>query len=331
MKEKAMTNNRSAAGSFFMKYWLLILTIAIAVCFGIPQPMFFRVDNLLNILSSACLTGIAGIGVTCVMATGEMDFSAGTSLTMGALIMAKVVSTGFIRNYYLAILFTLACLIAFGLLNAFLHIKVGMPSCIATMGSSYLVKGILKGLTNGSSIYGVAGGNCNKLFTFLGQGYLFGVIPMPLVVLIIISIIMMFYTERTRSGKYLYAVGSNPTASRFIGIDDRKQKLKGFVLCAVLCGIAGILQGSMVNGASPTLGDSMMLNAITVLMLGATFLKIGVYNVPGTIVGAVLLAIISNALTMWGVQSYVNDFVQAAILFAAVSTVAILRRRISKS
>lgn len=314
---------------FLARYWLAFMFIVLLVVFGVLEPSFFKTTNLLNIFSSACLTAIAGIGMTCIMSSGEMDFAAGTELSLGAASMAWIMTETPIKNYFIALFITFCLLAFFGLLNAFLHVKVGIPAFIATLGTSYIFRGLIKGFVSVGSINGVEKGG-RKIFTFLGQKYVAGIIPMPVVVLLIISVVMMIYTERTRSGRFLYAVGSNKAACKYIGIDADKEKIKGFLLCAFFCGFAGIVQGSMLNGCTATMGDAMLTQGLTVLMLGASFFKLGVYNIPGTIVASLLLSMISNGMTMTNVSNSGRDFIQAVILLFAVTLVTWLRRRINK-
>lgn len=328
LKKQLVIKNKYS--SFLAKYWLLLFAILVAICFGLIENRFFKFTNLLNILSSACISAIAGIGLTCIMSVGEMDFAAGTEMSLGCVLMVWLLKNTPLNNYYITMVAALLIMVLVGLVNALLHIKVGMPAFIATMGTSYLMNGINKALTGGKSMLGV-GSALAPQFNYIGQGYLFGIIPMPLTILIIIGTVVLIYTERTRSGKHLYAVGSNPEACKYMGINANKEKIKGFVLCSVLCGFAGILQGSMVNGATASIGDSSMISSITVLMLGATFIKMGVFNVPGTIVGAILMAIVNNGLTMVGADSYIKSLVQGVILFGAVTVVVILKKRLSKS
>ena len=322
--EKIARQAKNQGAYLFHKYGLILLTVGITLFFGIIQKNFFTLRNLLNILSSACLTSIAGIGVTCIMSSGEMDYGAGTHLTMGAVLMV-VFLTKLHVNYFVAILMTLGCLALIGLLNAFLHIKGRMPAFIATMGTSFVFTGVAKMLTDGTDLLGVAEVT-TPIFTFIGQGYLWGIIPMPLVVLVVVGALMVLFTEHTRSCKYLYAVGSNPEACKYIGINANVQKIKGFVLCSTLCGLAGIVQGSMINGALATLGSSMMLYAMIVLMLGAMVFKIGVFNIPGTVIGALLLAVINNGMIMMNVKVHTKDFVLGALMFVAVTSVVTIRK-----
>lgn len=328
MTESKVISLKKKASTWLYKYWVLLFTVLILLAFGIAEPRTLRVRNLLNIASSACLTAIAGIGATCVMSSGEFDLSAGSIMTMGAVLMVMFCKN-LQMNYFLAIVLTLLCCAGLGLINAILHVNGRIPAFCATLSTSFILSGVAKGLTDGTDLLGMSKVTV-PYYTFLGQGYLFGVIPMPLVVLIVVSAIMIFFTELTRSGKFLYAVGSNPIACKYIGINARIQKYKGFMLCGLLCGLAGVVQGSMSNGATPTLGANMMIFAIIVLMIGAMFNKVGVFNIPGTIVGALLLAVVNNGLVMVDAAAWVKDLVLGSLLFASVSAVIIIRKRIAK-
>ena len=329
MNELTTVNLKKKISIWLYKYWVLLFTIAILLAFGIAEPRTLRSKNLLNIASSACLTAIAGIGATCVMSSGEFDLSAGSIMTMGAVFMVKFCKD-LQMNYFMAIVATLVCCAIIGLINAILHVNGRIPAFCATLSTSFILSGVAKGMTDGTDLLGMSKVTV-PYYTFLGQGYLFGVIPMPLVVLIAVCIVMIFFTEYTRSGKFLYAVGSNPIACKYIGINDKIQKYKGFVLCGTLCGLAGIVQGSMSNGATPTLGANMMIFAIIVLMIGAMFNKVGVFNIPGTIVGALLLAVVNNGLVMVSASAFVKDLVLGSLLFISVSAVIIIRKRIAKN
>ena len=322
-KKRNLTSN--SLRNIFAKRWLLLFTLATVVVFGIISPAFLKMDNLLNILSSACIVGVMGVGLTCIFATGELDFSAGSQVSLASCLMAVILGGGLIKNYIVAVLLTLLVLGIVGLYNSFLRVKIGIPAFIATLGTSYLVKGIAKALTGGKNINNLP--EWPEEFTFIGQGYLFGVIPMPVVILVMVGAIVLFYTEYTRAGKYLYAVGANPIACDYIGIDGKIQKIKGFVITALCCALAGIMQGSQMNAASPTLGENMFVPALTTVFLGATYGKIGVFNVPGTLVGAVLYALINQGLLMITSDLWLKNYVQGGMLLFALVMVVVIRAR----
>lgn len=312
-------------GGIIAKRWLLFFTIAVAVIFGIISPTFLQMTNLLNILSNACIVGVMGVGLTCIFATGELDFSAGAQVSLASCLMAVVLGRTSLHSYVGALLLTVLILAIVGMYNAFLHVKIGIPAFIATLGTSYLIKGIAKALTGGKNVNNLP--DWPDVFTYIGQGYLFGIIPMPVVVLVIVGAVILFYTEYTRAGKYLYAVGANPIACDYIGIDGKMQKIKGFIITSVCCGIAGIMQGSQMNAASPTLGENMFVPALTTVFLGATYGKIGVFNVPGTLVGAVLYALINQGLLMITSELWLKDYVQGGMLLLALVMVVLIKAK----
>lgn len=326
---KLKINGCESIISFVIKYWLLLFTILMFFVFTVIEPRFASMRNVMDMLSSTCVLGLVGVGVTVVMCAGEIDFACGMELSMSAVLMAVILDNPILSQYYIVVLIAVLFIsILFGALNAFLHVKVGIPSFIATMGTSLITLGLCKFLTNGGSFYSK---QWPDAFTFLGQAYLMNLIPVTAIVLLITTIVMWIYTEKTRNGKLLYAVGSNPKACNYVGISVRKQKILSFIFCAFLCGFAGVVQSSQLNSSSPYMGNLSLINALTVLMLGATFLKMGVFNIPGTIVGSILFTIINFGLVMVGAPSFVKDFVQGGILLFAVSAVTIIKKKQNKS
>lgn len=206
-----------------------------------------------------------------------------------------------------------------------IHVKIGIPAFIATMSTSYIVKGIAKGLTNGTWVGKSSSWPDN--FNTIGQGYSFGIIPNLVIVLIIAGVAGYIFTEKTKWGRQLYAVGSNPITSKYLGIPLDRIKLLAFVLTSVFACFSGIVRSSIVSGGSAYLGDNVMFESITVLMLGATFIKKGVYNIPGTIIASILLPVITNGLTMMGASSTMKDAVQGFLLLTSVTMVTIMRRK----
>lgn len=327
-KEKPVRGGQSFT-NFLVKYWLGLFTVVIFLFFSIMQPRFATVNNVMSILSSTCILALVGMGVTLVMCVGETEYSCGMELTVAAVVMAKILDKPAFTGWYIPVVILAVLLVmGYGLINVFLHVKVKMPSFIATMGTSLVATGICKWMTNGGSISSRRWPAC---YTFLGQSYIFGVIPVSVVVTVVIIAIMWIYSERTKSGKLFYAVGSSSTTCQYVGVNVAAQKIKAFVICALLCALAGVLQTSMLNSASPYMGSDSLINALTVLMLGATFIKTGVYNIPGTIVASFLLRVISFGMTMMNAPSFAFDLVQGGLLLLSVSMVTVIHRHQSKS
>ena len=295
------------------KYFLLLAVIIVAIIFGVMEPAFLKTSNLLTIVNSTCVLGIMGIGLTIVMATGSINFASGSELTLGAIFMAVV-----------ALIITFVLVMCIGVLNGIITVKIGVPAFIATLGMQTLLLGFAKYLSNGGNVYS---SNWPECFTTLGQSYVFGKIPLSLIAFIIVGAAAWFLTEKTVTGKNLYAVGANPKACVHVGISVSKYKILGFVLCSVFTCFAGIMQGSMLNGATPYYGSDLLLSALSTLFLGATFWKQGVFNVLGTIVAAILLSEITNGMTMIGAPTFLKNTIQGVILLVAVAVIALINRK----
>lgn len=286
-------------------------------------------SNIMSMLSSTCILALVGMGETFIMCVGETDYSVGMELSVAAVIMGKLLDKAAFANLYIPVLiFTLLAVIGYGAINVFLHVKIKIPSFVATLATSLIATGICKWMTDGGSINSRRWPAC---YTLLGQSYLFGVIPVSVVVTIVIIAIVWIYFERTKSGKLFYAVGSSATTCQYVGVNVGVQKIKAFLICALLCAIAGVMQTSMLHSASPYMGSDSLINALTVIMLGATFIKPGVYNIPGTIVAALLLRVISFGMTMLSAPSFAFDLVQGGLLLFSVSLVTVIHKRQSKS
>lgn len=325
--------NKKAGGrqvsNFVTKYWLGLFTMLVFVFFSIMQPRYCSVTNIMAMLSSTCILALVGMGETLIMCVGETDYSVGMELTVAAVLIAKILDRDGFSNMYIPVfILVLLVVVGYGVINVFLHVKIKIPSFVATLGTSLVATGICKWLTNGGSI---SSRRWPRSYTFLGQHYAFGIIPVSVIVTVIIIVIMWIYSERTKSGKLLYAVGSSSTTCEYVGVSVGAQKVKAFVICALLCAIAGIMQTSMLNSATPYMGADSLMNALTVLMLGATFIKPGVFNIPGTIVASLLLRVISFGMTMMSAPSFAFDLVQGGLLLFSVSLVTVIHARQSKS
>ena len=324
-KKKKSTNSFEKAIMLEVmgKYFLLIATILVSVMFAIASPSFLKVTNILDIFRAASIIGIMGIGLTIVQSTGDFDFAIGAEATVGACAIAKIM-VELIPNFYIAFLLTMIVVACIGLFNSYIVINIGMQAFVATFGVSTLMVGICKFLTGGGQYYSTS---WPSGFSILGQGFVLGIIPVSVILLALCTIIAFVFMEKTKTGRYIYAVGANPVAAQHVGINIRRNRRIAFVVCSMFAGFAGIIQASMLSNVTPSMGDSNFLPAMSTCMLGATFLRPGVFNILGTILGYILLAVISNGLTMVGASFFLKDIIQGAVLIFAVGFVAVIRHK----
>lgn len=314
--------------SFFGRYGLLVLMIALFIVFGAVEPYFKRMSNILDIFRTASIYGICALGLAMVMISGEIDFACSLEMALGGVAIALILDSDSFHSYPLAVVLVLLIAAAVGAINWFLHCQIGIPAFIATMGTSLTIKGILMGLTKSARVFST---KWPANFKTLGSGRLFDVIPYPAICFLVIAVVMLLYTERTSSGKKLYAVGSNSNACKYVGIKEKHEKLKAFILCSCLAAFAGIIHCSTNGGAIYSLGDNALINGMTILMLGATFYRVGVFNVPGCIVGAIIISALDNGLTMIGAGTVEKHLVKGIVLLGSVFLVTMLRRSSASS
>ena len=307
-------------------YALLIFTVVISAVFTILQPAFIGVGNVMNIVSSTVVLCIASLGLSLVMITGEIDFACGSELAAGACILAVLAKSGV--NYFVALIAGLAFCAMVGCVNGILHTRIGIPGFIATMGVSFILDGFNKMITGSSRVFSSSWG---KIFVAIGQRRIAGVIPVSVIILVVVAVVVLVYTEGMTNGRKLYAVGSNSESCKYVGIDARKEKMKAFIISAILCGLAGMINASQLNAASPYLGETTLVNLLTMLMLGATFYRVGVFNVPGTIVGALLVNIINNGMVLIGAKTWQQYLVQGLVMLVAVTLVTLLKLKAKRS
>jgi len=308
---------------FFSRYFLILAILFASILFGLAEPAFREIYNVLDIFRSAAVIGIMGIGLSYSLMAGEFDLSIGAVATFAATIMGKLLAYSNFNNYLLAVFITLVIACIFGLFNAFNNLVVRIPSFIATLASLTLLNGIVKYATGGGVFYSI---NWHPIYFLLGQGMIVKIIPIPSMAFLLAFFLAWNHTERTKTGRYIFAVGSNQVACLHIGISVKKYKTIAFVCSSFFAGFAGIIQGSMLGSITPGMGDGNLMPAISAAMLGATFLKPGIHNMPGTVVGAQLLAVISNGLTMVGASFYMKDIVQGIVLLIAVGIIAIIKK-----
>lgn len=305
-----------------VNYFLLIVLVIVTIIFAVVGGKgFLSKTILINILRSTSTLGVVGVGLTVIWGAGEMDFSIGTECTAGAVICGMLLLNPSFNSYPLAVLCSVVLVGMMGFCNAMLTLKLHIPSFIATLGMSTIVGGFLKLWTNNSVIYSKKWPDAFTAFTknsFLG-------VPVIFWLFIIISVAGWIFLEKTRTGRYIGSVGINGTACKQVGISVDKVKTIAFVVCAVIVSFGGIMYASVVNSVSPSSGVNV-LDGICIVLMGATFIKGGQANILGTMIAALLMAILSNGLTFLGMPEYAKDILQGIIIAIAVSAIAIKKK-----
>ena len=304
---------------------LVVLCIVVAIL----NPLFLSVMNLQNTARLVGMFGIFSIGVGVVIITGGIDLSVGSLFALfGVLLSFMLMRWGW--PWPLAIAAILLIAIAVGVFHGFLVTKMHLQSFIVTLCGLLFYRGLARYIAEDQTM---GFGYCTGFETLqkLTTGQVLGV-PMPFVLLIIISFIMWVVLHRSVYGRYLFAVGRNEEASRFSGINTSLVIASSYVVSALMAGLGAILLAFYTNSISPSShGNFYELYAIAAAVLGGCSLRGGEGSIIGIVIGAALLQVLQNLVNLLGIPSSLNFAVMGTVILIGVITDQILGRRKAKS
>ena len=307
-------------GNIWRNYSVVVVFVVIIIICGIAAPRFLNPDNLLNILRNTSIVGVIAIGMTFVIIAGGIDLSSGPVLaTSGAvlIILQRMVNPdgSSVVPLWIAILVCCAIAVAFGFVNGIIITKAKLPPFIVTLAVGIIARSVVMYFCRGATIMG------NKVpqFTNIGNGSLFGIIPIPFIIVIIVAIVLHIVLTRTKFGTYVFAVGGNENAARYSGIKVDKIKIATYMLVGLCTGIAAVIEMSrMAAVAATTSGSQYEFEAITAVIVGGTSLSGGKGRLIGTIVGFIILGIVNNIMIMLNISPYLSGAVKGAVILFAV-------------
>lgn len=319
---KCQINKKVSVGEYITKYFLLIADVLLLILFGVLKPGFLQLNNMMDIVATAALVGTMGMGASIVMMVGEMNFGVGAEATLTAALLGWVLGKGNVPLYIIGVLIALLIVGMIGMVDAYFGVILGVPAFIATLAISKINDGFVNMITEGKTMFY---SGWPDSFKVLGQGKI-GPIPVLAIVFIVLAIFLCFLMDKTKLGAYIQAVGNNENCCKQVGINVKKVKITAFIICSLVCGFAGIMSCSKTNNVMSTLGGGIMMDAMASAMLGATFLRPGRYNIQGTVVAALLTAIITNGIIFCGYPDYIKDMINGVILIIAVGYIAMTRK-----
>jgi len=288
---------------------LFLALVVLSVIFTIMNPNFIKINNLTNVIRQMSVLSIAAVGVTLCMLVGGIDLSVGSIMAFVSVVSATyIVRIGIIPG----IIIGLVVGSIFGLLQGSIIAKWSIPAFIVTLGGQTFFRGATFIYSNGLSVSGLP-----KSFYWIGNGNVFGV-PVPGLIALFIYLFFHFFLTRTKTGRYVYAIGGNEDAARLSGIKIFKYKVIVHTICGLLSAISGIVLTSRVFSGQPTLAESYALDCIAACVIGGTSFRGGEGSMVGTILGVLTISIIRNGLNLIRVSSFVQMMVIGAIIVIAV-------------
>lgn len=320
MSTRTMTNTTSDnRKKLLSKEWLieqksLIALLFLVVVVSFLNPNFFTVDNILNILRQTSVNAIIAVGMTLVILTAGIDLSVGSVLALCGAFAATLVAMEV--PVLVAVPTALLAGAALGAISSIIIAKGKVQAFIATLVTMTLLRGVTMVYTDGRPI-STGFTDTADTFAWFGTGYALG-IPVPVWLMVMVFAGAWYLLNHTRFGRYVYAVGGNESATRLSGINVDRVKIGVYAICGLLAALAGIIVTSRLSSAQPTAGMGYELDAIAAVVLGGTSLMGGKGRIMGTLIGALIIGFLNNALNLLDVSSYYQMIAKAVVILLAV-------------
>lgn len=314
-----MAASTPAAGTLagLARFGLIIAVFLVFLVFSVLAPTFLSVANVQSILvNNVTLLLIVSIAMTFAVAAGGIDLSIGTAVDFASFAFVSLVLAG--EPVALAALAGVAAGAAVGVFNAILISVIGVTPFLATLGTLFIGRSIQQLLTNGGNPVYLPPSGVPAAFRFLGHGTIASV-PVPLLVAVLVAAVATSVLTRTRFGRVVLSIGIQPHVVRYSGIGTRGPVAVTFILAGAIAAVAGLLLTATVTVYIPSSGNAFLLNAIGATFIGTTLSPHGRPNVPGTILGVLLLGIVANGLLLSGLNFYWQQVGTGTLIFAVLA------------
>ncbi|MEP6515530.1 ABC transporter permease subunit [Microcoleus vaginatus] len=309
--DRQKASKAQAWKNFIQVAGILPILLAICVIFSLVTPNFLSLGNLINVIRQASINIVLATGMTFVILTGGIDLSVGSILGVTAVVgvlVSLVPGLG-----WFAVPAALIAGVFLGLLNGSLVAYLGLPPFIVTLGSYTALRGVAYLVANGTTVI-----NRNLNFAWVGNNYL-GPIPWLVVIAFLAVLASWFVLRRTVLGRHIYAVGGNIRAARLTGIKVSRVLLFVYGVSGLLSGLGGIMSASRLYSATGMLGQGYELDAIAAVILGGTSFTGGIGTIWGTLLGALIIALLNNGLTLMNVSFFWQLVVKGLVIIIAVT------------
>lgn len=299
--------------NLYSTYGVFFILVIEFLIFSLASKSFLTLGNILSVGRQMSFTGIAAIGMTLVMLTGGIDISVGSMLAMAGVLCAKL-SADVGLPLWIAVVITLLIGALFGLINGADVTRLHIPALIATLATQTILKGIAYLLTNAVPVK-----NLSATYKFLGQGYIFGVIPVPLIITVALYVLAWWYLDKTYLGRRVYLSGGNEEAARLSGINTKWTITGTYVFSGVFAAIAGVLMAARLGSGQPSVGSGFEMDVITATVLGGISVNGGKGKVVNVFVGACIMGVLANGMTMLNINQYLQWIINGLVLLFAVT------------
>ncbi|MDE1045825.1 MAG: ABC transporter permease [Candidatus Nanopelagicales bacterium] len=327
---------RNHMQDYLVKYGFIVVTVVLFVWFAVSEETFRMPNTIFSMLKFTSVVAIVGLGVTVAMVVGGLDLSvgavAGLSVTLSAMTMVIYGFTGIT-----AVIVVLVAGAGVGLFNALLIVVLKIPDLLATLGTMFIIMGLKLLPVDGQSVSSgmtlrdgsTAPGKFTPDFLLIDRAS-WGPVPFPVILFLVLTAITWFFLTRTKWGRMMYAIGANPEAARLAGVRVRGYRALAYVISGIFASIGGLILASRIGQGDISAGNSLLLDAVAVALVGTSVLGLAKPNAWGTALGAILIGIVITGLTIKGFPYYAQDIAKGVVLVLALIFSFTLSRKKSR-
>ena len=310
---------------FVRQYAIIVVLIALVIIFSILSPAFSSLINAMNIVRQISMMSIVTVGFTFVLLGGGLDLSVGSQIAIMDITVAyMIVNMGV--HPILAVIIGIALTTGIGWFNGYTISKTGIPPLIATLAMMTALRGATFIISQGYPIYGIP-----EYLKVIGQGNIFNIIPVPGVIMACVIAFGIILLNKTYMGRHFYALGSNTEATRLAGINIHFTRTMTYTLLGFLTGIAGLIMLCRTGSGQPNIAEGFEMNVLTAAVLGGVSVNGGKGNIPGAIIGAAIIGVLNNGMSIIGANDYWQKVITGIVLLTVVVFDSLSRNRRTSS
>ena len=331
MAGNSKTVKTNSLGMILLKGRTFIALIILVIFFSFCAPNFTTLNSILLLLRHTSLYGLLALGMTLVIITGGIDLSVGSVVGLAGVLMGGMLNEGLrlpfmdgtiYPNVPLILLMVAIISVLIGLVSGALIAYLNVPAFIATLGTMYICRGFAMLRNGGATFPNLMGSEelGNLGFPTIGSGFKIGALEIPyaIIIFLVLALLSIFILKFTSLGNQIYAVGGNERAATLSGIKTKRIKLFVYMFSALMAAICSMINTSQLRAAHPAAGESWEMNAIASVVLGGTSMAGGIGSIGGTIVGALVINVLNDGMTMMGVSSFWQQVIRGVVIVVAV-------------
>ncbi|MGB4406449.1 MAG: ABC transporter permease [Sphaerochaeta sp.] len=292
------------------RFALVAVVLFIGVMMSFLSPVFMTSKNMTNIFRQISINGIIAVGMTFVILLGDIDLSVGAVIGIVSVFCGKLLEQG--MNWFTVCLIALCVAILFGIVNGTLVAYLDFQPFVATLATVTIGRGIALAYSDGRP-YIIS----NPSFKAIGQGYV-GKVPIPVIILLVVCALGYIILNYTTFGRYFFAVGGNKNAARLSGVKTKRVEMSAFIISAICASVVGMILSARISSGQPNSGTGYELDAIAAVAIGGTSMNGGVGSLSGTILGFILIGLLSNSMNLMNINSFYQQIVKGSLIIIAV-------------